>query len=217
MKELDVQPKKRSSLLTWILAALALIALLFFVTRRGNKNENTAAASTDTTAMSNTNSNANTDSSANMNTADGWGSIDFNAPAANYEEITDKNIGVRGGSNYAIYSLGENILFDEGKSTISSKASKNLQQIAASIEKRYKGGEIRVYGHTDSIGSSQSNKQLAEERAKAVEDWLVKNANVSANRISIHPIGESQPLASNASKNGREQNRSVEIVARNAQ
>jgi flagellar motor protein MotB len=46
---------------------------------------------------------------------------------------------------------------------------------------------------------------------------LIKNGNVPESRISLHPIGESEPVASNASEKGREQNRRVEIVARNAQ
>jgi outer membrane protein OmpA-like peptidoglycan-associated protein len=211
MAHLDVQPKKRSSLLIWLLAALAVIALIFILTRRGNKDEIATATTIDTV------SNKNADSAGILNTASGWDNVDFGAPAASYEEITDKNIDVRGGTNYAIYSLGEDILFDEGKSTIRSNAQKNLKQIAASLEKRYKGGEIRVYGHTDSVGSSAANKQLAEQRAEAVRNWLIKNGNVEESRISLHPIGESEPVASNASEKGREQNRRVEIVARNAQ
>jgi outer membrane protein OmpA-like peptidoglycan-associated protein len=210
MAHLEVQPKKRS-FLPWILGALAIIALIFILMRRGDKDER-AAATTTTDTVSNS-----TASSGNFNTASGWDAVDFSAPRATYEEITDKNIDVRVGDNYAIYGLGENILFDEGKSTIRSNAEKDLKQIAASIEKRYKGGEIRVYGHTDSVGSSGANKQLAEQRAEAVRDWLIKNGNVPESRISLHPIGESEPVASNASEKGREQNRRVEIVARNAQ
>jgi outer membrane protein OmpA-like peptidoglycan-associated protein len=212
MAELNVQPKKRRSLLPWLLGALALIALIFIFTRKGDKDEAATAATTTDTVSNNT-----TDSSGNFNTASGWDAVDFNSPAVSYEEITAKNVNVRGANDYAIYSVGENILFDEGKSTIRSNAEKKLKQIAASIEKRYKEGELRVYGHTDSVGSSAANKQLGEQRAQAVRDWLTKNGNVSESRISLHSIGESEPVASNASEKGREQNRRVEIVARNVQ
>jgi outer membrane protein OmpA-like peptidoglycan-associated protein len=180
--------------------------------RRGDTDERAAAITTTDTVSNNV-----ADSSGNFNTASGWEGVDFNAPAVSYEEITDKTVNVRGANNYAIYSVGENILFDEGKSTIRSNAEKNLKQIAGSIEKRYKEGEIRVYGHTDSVGSSAANKQLAEQRAEAVRDWLLKNGKVPESRISLHSIGESEPVASNASEKGREQNRRVEIVARNVQ
>jgi len=142
-----------------------------------------------------------------------WGNIDFNAPMAAYDEITDKNISVRGSENYAIYGLGENILFDEGKNTIRTNAAQNLKQIAGSIDKRFKGASVRVYGYTDSVGSKGYNKELAEQRAEAVKNWLVQDGNIPENNISLQPVGESHPVASNASEAGRQQNRRVEIVA----
>jgi outer membrane protein OmpA-like peptidoglycan-associated protein len=113
--------------------------------------------------------------------------------------------------------LGENILFDEGKSTIRADAEKNLKQVATSIAKRYNNGLVRVFGHTDAVGSAGYNKELAEQRAEAVRNWLVKNGNISEDRISLQPIGESNPVASNSTQEGRQQNRRVEIVAKPAQ
>lgn len=208
MADLDVQPKKKSSILPWILAALGVIALLFLL-MRGCDNDKQAAVTTDTVST--------TDNTAVVpNTGLDWNDVDFNAPSANYDEITDKNIGIRGNNNYGIYSVGEDILFDEGKSTIKSTAEQNLKQIAGSVQKRYNGGEVRVYGYTDAVGSAGYNKELAEQRAQAVRDWLVTNAGIGENRISIHPVGESQPVASNSTEEGRQQNRRVEIVARGA-
>lgn len=207
MAELNVQPKKKTSILPWILLALGLAALIWFLTRDKNTNETAANdATTPTTTNTNTSSHA---------AGGGWGDVDFNAPAVNYDEITDKNINVRGNNNYGIYGMGENILFDEGKATIRSDAEANLKQIAGSINKRYNGGEIRVYGFTDAQGSAGSNKELAQQRANAVQSWLQSNG-VSGDRISVHPIGEAQPAASNSTEEGRQQNRRVEIVARNS-
>lgn len=213
MADLDVQPKKQSkSLLPWILLGLGVLALLIFLARGCNNKDNTAA--TTTTDSSSTNV-ATTTNTGNRD-GDAWGNIDFNAPRVAYSEITDKNIDVRGNNNYGIYGLGENILFDEGKSTLRSSAEANLKQIAASIGQRYNGGNVRVYGHTDAVGSAGYNKELAEQRAQAVRDWLVKNGNITEGNISLHAVGESQPVASNATEEGRQQNRRVEIVARGA-
>ena len=206
MADLDVQPKKKSSILPWILLALGIIALLIFLIRGcGDDNADTQATTTDT-ITSNTGGAANT-----------WDGVDFNAPPVQYEEITDTNINVRGTGDYAIYGLGENILFDEDKSTIRSGAEQNLQQIAASLTKRYPNAEVRVYGHTDAQGSPGYNKELAEQRAETVRAWLVKNGNISEANLSLHPVGESQPVASNATEGGRQQNRRVEIVAKGTQ
>ena len=214
MADLDVQPKKRrGSILPWILLALGAIALIYFLTRnRSDNDRDDAAVTTTTDSTSTTTTSANTAMGARD--GDNWNDVDFNAPAAHYDEVTNKDIDVRGNNNYGIYGIGENILFDEGKSTIRPGAEANLRQIAASISKRYNGGEVRVYGHTDAVGSAGSNKDLAEQRAEAVRNWLVKNGNVAENRISLHPVGESQPVASNATESGRQQNRRVEIVAR---
>ena len=215
MADLDVQPKKRSgSALPWILLALGILALIIYLVRR-NQNDDTTNAVTTTTDTTQTAA-APVTGNSGARDGDNWSDVNFNAPAASYSEITDRNIDVRGGSNYGIYGLGENILFDEGKSTIRPQAEGNLKQIAGSISQRYNGGQVRVYGYTDAQGSAGANKELAEQRAQAVRDWLVKNGNITEGNISLHPVGESQPVASNATESGRQQNRRVEIVARSS-
>jgi outer membrane protein OmpA-like peptidoglycan-associated protein len=205
MADLNVQPKKKS-ILPWILLALGIIALLIFLMRGCNDNDTEATDTAAVTAEGTTN--------ATTTNTGGWGDVDFNAPAATYPEITDKNISVRGSGNYAIYGLGENILFDEGKSTIRTSAEQNLRQIAASVGQRYKGAEIRIFGYTDAVGSAGYNKELAEQRAQAVSDWIAANGNISKDKISLEPVGEERPVASNSTSEGRQQNRRVEIVAR---
>lgn len=204
MAELNVQPKKATNILPWILLLAGLAALIWFLTRK--KDDDKAVATTATTTQNST--------STNNATAD-WSGIDFNAPAVSYDEITDKNINVRGNDSYGIYGLGENILFDENAATIRPDAEANLKQIAGSIDKRYNGGEIRVYGFTDAQGSAGYNKDLAQQRADAVKAWMQSNG-VDAGRISINAIGEGQPVATNSTEEGRQQNRRVEIVARGA-
>jgi outer membrane protein OmpA-like peptidoglycan-associated protein len=111
--------------------------------------------------------------------------------------------------------MGENLLFDTDKATLRPDAEQNLQQIAGSLKQRYAGGQVRIYGHTDARADASYNKELSEQRAEAVKNWLVSNAGVDASRISIQPMGESDPVASNQTKSGQQQNRRVEIVAMN--
>jgi outer membrane protein OmpA-like peptidoglycan-associated protein len=207
--------------LPWIWLTLGVIALLFFLLRgcdKGADNKDMqAAAPADTATGASTHGtgsvgNINNDTNAGKDGT--WTDVDFNAPKAAYPEITDTNINVRSSNNYGIYGMGENILFDQGKSTIRQDAERNLKQIGTSLGQRYNGADIRVYGFTDAVGSAGHNKQLAEQRAQAVKDWLTKNASITANKISLEPIGEAQPAASNATAEGRQQNRRVEIVAR---
>jgi len=105
------------------------------------------------------------------------------------------------------------VLFATDQSTLQPSATKTLQQIAASLKKRFTGATVGVYGNTDSTGSTGHNKQLGAERANSVKNWLVTTANYPADKVSIHSLGASKPVASNATAEGRKENRNVEIVA----
>ncbi|PSR53856.1 OmpA family protein [Adhaeribacter arboris] len=207
MAELNVQPKSKRPWWLWLLLALLALALLFFLLRGCNRDQATAptdtGAAADSTAMAG-------DTTSEFD----WNTVDFGAPAATYDEITDADINVRGNDDYAIYSLDETILFDTDKNTIKPSAAEKLKQVAASMGKRFANGQVRIYGHTDAKGSAGYNMQLAEQRAEAVRNWLTQNGNITADQVSLHPVGEAQPVASNATAEGRQQNRRVEIVVR---
>ncbi|QHL86011.1 OmpA family protein [Nibribacter ruber] len=208
MADLDVQPKSSKPWWLWLLLALLGIALLFFLLRgcdREDEVETTTTTTESTTA---------TTTDSDMDTDDDWNSLDLNAPVAAYDEITDKDIEVRGNDDYAVYTMDETILFDNDKATIQPQAADKLKQVAASINKRFSGGNVRVYGYTDAQGSAGYNKELAEERTQAVQSWLVDNGNVSKDHVSLHPVGEANPVATNATAEGRQQNRRVQIVVR---
>ena len=209
MADLDVQPKKNNSWWLWILLLLIALALLFFFLR-GCNNKNVNQAATDSTAA---NVDTKTKVLAATTPAD---QPDFNSPKASYDEIKDTSIDVRGNNNYTIYGLGEDILFDKDQSTLKSSAEGRLKMIAASLNKRFKGATLSVYGHTDSTGTATHNKQLGAQRAEAVRIWLVKNENLPDRSIVVYSLGEISPVASNATEKGRQENRSVSIVARPA-
>jgi len=198
MAELNVQPKKKSSIL-WIILALIALAILFFLVRRNSETKNSAVS--DTTVQ---------DTIAT--TVSDWDQVDFNSPGTSYDEVTDKGVIIRSANGYAIYGIGENILFAKDQSTIQSTADAQLKQIAASLKKRFDGANLGIYGNTDSTGTATHNKKLGAERAEAVKNWLIKNG-FPENLISIHSKGESAPVATNATEKGKELNRSVEIVA----
>ena len=209
MAELDVQPKKSNPWWLWLLLAILALALLFFFLRNrkedNNVNDNASGAMVDSATVS---------SGTETGGGDRWGAVDFDAPEAKYDELTDAEINVRGNETYAIYSLDETVLFESDQSSISQKGEEKLRAISGSVGKRFSGGDVRIYGHTDAEGSAGHNKELAEKRAEAVRSWLVANGSISDGQISLHPVGESQPVASNETEAGKQQNRRVEIVAR---
>ena len=74
--------------------------------------------------------------------------------------------------------------------------------------------KLMIEGHTDSVGSEQSNLQLSQSRAQAVFSYLI-NRGISANRLGMQGLGETSPVSSNQSAAGRQQNRRVEITVLN--
>ncbi len=131
-----------------------------------------------------------------------------------FKEITMPDVTVRGDSNYNVYSVNETVLFDTDKAAIKPSAAAALQQITGSIGQRYPASEVRVMGFADSRGDKSYNKALSEERAEAVKSYLVANGKIDAARLSVEPMGEAAPVATNATAAGRQENRRVEIAVR---
>ncbi|WP_051718636.1 OmpA family protein [Hymenobacter sp. IS2118] len=131
-----------------------------------------------------------------------------------YDEITGSDVTVRGDENYNVYSVDETVLFDTDKAAIKPTAAAALDQITGSIGKRYGQGQVRVMGFADSRGDKSYNKELSEQRAEAVKNYLVANGKIDASRLTVEPMGEAQPVATNATASGRQENRRVEIAVR---
>ncbi|HZN02004.1 MAG TPA: OmpA family protein, partial [Candidatus Polarisedimenticolia bacterium] len=102
------------------------------------------------------------------------------------------------------------LLFETGKSTLLPNVRENLARVAG-ILLGHPGLEIEVEGHTDSVGSDAMNQTLSENRAEAVRQYLLSQG-VSKDTIVSRGFGETRPLATNDTSDGKAQNRRVEIV-----
>ena len=72
-----------------------------------------------------------------------------------------------------------------------------------------------IVGHTDAIGDAAYNQYLATRRAEVIKEFLVENFAIEQTRLSIEGKGEEEPIASNATQDGRKANRRVEILLLN--
>jgi outer membrane protein OmpA-like peptidoglycan-associated protein len=99
--------------------------------------------------------------------------------------------------------------FDFNTAQLRADASAILDD-AVAILKRYPALKVEVAGHTDSNGADAYNQRLSENRAKAVMDYFV-GKGVDAAQLSAKGYGESEPVADNATADGRAQNRRVEL------
>jgi len=104
----------------------------------------------------------------------------------------------------------EGIHFDFDKATLKPEAKVVLNEAAALLNKHEKV-VVEIAGHTDSTGPEDYNQGLSERRAEAVEDYLT-SIGVNASRLSSRGYGESRPVASNDTKEGRAENRRVEMI-----
>ncbi len=105
--------------------------------------------------------------------------------------------------------LNADTFFDFDKDTIKPEGRQVLDQVAAQASGMNLETIIAV-GHTDSTGPEQYNLGLSQRRAASVKNYLV-GKGIDANRIYTEGKGESSPIASNATREGRAQNRRVEI------
>jgi outer membrane protein OmpA-like peptidoglycan-associated protein len=71
---------------------------------------------------------------------------------------------------------------------------------------------VQVEGHTDGIGSDTYNQRLSQRRAESVKRYLVQHFHIPADRLVVKGLGESNPIATNDTPEGREKNRRVEVV-----
>lgn len=104
----------------------------------------------------------------------------------------------------------ENITFDTNRADVKPQFQQVLDQVAMSV-RQYPGTVVRVEGHTDSVGSASYNQTLSENRALSVRSYLLQRG-VEANRIDAYGYGLTRPIASNATAEGRAQNRRVEFL-----
>ncbi|MXU66466.1 OmpA family protein [Oceanomicrobium pacificus] len=109
-----------------------------------------------------------------------------------------------------VVSLPEAITFDFDSAVLKSQFVPSVNAIARNLNE-YPNTVVRVVGHTDSTGSASYNEQLSRQRAQSVANQLAAGG-VSSSRLSVVGVGASQPIASNSTSAGRQQNRRVEIV-----
>ncbi|WP_081679184.1 OmpA family protein [Methylobacter luteus] len=105
------------------------------------------------------------------------------------------------------------VLFQTGRADLKPGALQNLYRLASFLKENPKRN-IMVEGHTDSVGSSQSNQLLSERRAHSVANFLISNG-VDSSRVTDVGYGEEYPVDTNSTAAGRANNRRVEVTILN--
>lgn len=117
-----------------------------------------------------------------------------------HAEATDRGL---------VVTLGD-VLFATGRADLKAGGTANLDKLVAFLNK-YPTRTVIIEGHTDNVGSAESNQGLSLRRADAVRSYLVEQG-VSSQRLAASGKGEERPVADNDSDSGRQQNRRVEVI-----
>ncbi len=133
---------------------------------------------------------------------------------AQVEQVTDNN-----GLQAVKVTFDSGILFTTGSSTLNQSAKSSLTNFATNVLKQNSDMDVSIYGYTDNAGwknctdeqSAQKNVTLSQQRAQSVSTYLL-GCGVGTSQIkSVEGLGQADPVASNETAAGREQNRRVEV------
>jgi outer membrane protein OmpA-like peptidoglycan-associated protein len=102
------------------------------------------------------------------------------------------------------------VLFDTAKFSLRPIAREKLAKVAGIIS-GHPGLRLDVEGHTDSVGGDEYNQRLSEQRGSSVLDYLI-HEGMAVGSVTSKGFGKTQPVASNDTADGRQQNRRVELV-----
>lgn len=109
-----------------------------------------------------------------------------------------------------LITFDSGLLFATNSYRINGATRNNLRELA-DVLKKYEDTEILIQGHTDATGGDDLNQKLSENRARSVENELL-SSGVASGRLVTMGLGESQPVTTNETASGRQQNRRVEVA-----
>jgi outer membrane protein OmpA-like peptidoglycan-associated protein len=126
--------------------------------------------------------------------------------------IANDRILIENTGSQLVVTMPEGILFDVDSAAIRASLQADLRALARNLN-QYPNTDVEVVGHTDNTGSASYNQDLSTRRAQGVAGVLLE-AGVAPFRVRSYGRGEGQPIATNLTPEGRQQNRRVEVIIR---
>jgi len=120
-----------------------------------------------------------------------------------------ENLQLRQTESGVVVTLGD-VLFESGQTELREEAMASLVEVVDLLQSE-PDKNIRIEGHTDSVGDANTNLEISQKRADAVFGALV-SLGVDASRVTTQGMGEDFPIASNETEEGRAQNRRVDVI-----
>lgn len=131
-------------------------------------------------------------------------------------DLTDKvtsalllDLSTKGNANH---NAGALIYFNFDSVMIEKKYYPLLHQYAQALQGDFINAEVEIAGHTDNLGDYEYNKRLSKLRAQAVKKFFSEKYQIAAHRLTVKGYGETKPIESNDTEQGRAKNRRVEVI-----
>lgn len=134
------------------------------------------------------------------------------------QALADRGFDVSVTEGTVVVNLPAHVLYASGSAVISASGKKKLSDLASELKSGFADFEIEVQGHTDTDpivktkDKYKSNWELSYDRAQTVAYYLMEGAGISPDRIHVSAYGQYDTVASNTTKEGKSQNRRVEIA-----
>jgi outer membrane protein OmpA-like peptidoglycan-associated protein len=136
------------------------------------------------------------------------------------DTVKNRDIDIPGGDHRVTYSFTlkydppkvytlKNVFFETGLSSLRKESYPALNELVDALKSKTTLC-IEIAGHTDNVGTPESNQKLSTDRANTVWNYLVKHG-IEPKRVTAKGYGETQPVASNETPDGRQQNRRTEV------
>lgn len=126
--------------------------------------------------------------------------------------LADADVALALDGDELVLRLSEDLTFEAGQWRVKRQAMPTLGKIVEFLQE-YPDNKLVVLGHADATGGDPANLELSRRRARVVRDILV-SSGIAPERLTYEGVGSSQPIASNATEEGRQRNRRVDIVVK---
>lgn len=128
------------------------------------------------------------------------------------ERATEAGVLARGSVIFEERLTEDRVRFRSGSAELSEESQTALDELAARVKELNRSVYLEIQGHTDATGGERYNESLGERRAESVRRYLNKEHGLPLVRMSTISYGESLPVGSNSTRDGRAQNRRVVVV-----
>ena len=129
------------------------------------------------------------------------------------ELVVDKRINDCPKCGPTLVTITLEVEFDTNKAIVKDEYRNEIKKVA-DFMKTYPNTTAVIEGHTDNVDTAEYNQKLSEARANSVRQYLIDNFGIKASRLTAVGYGETKPIASNKTEEGRQKNRRVQAVVK---